>query len=307
MKEQLSFVYMAYGGWQFRRQALLSVLSLVQSGAVPGRVLVYTDRPDEFEKLPVETVLLDKGSIKSWKGPYGFSHRMKIELLRSLFKEADGHVVYVDSDTIWTREPAGIYQSLREGCAVMHVRERQLSDRFFPQYRALLENTEFLKNAGLPVVPTEQFWVYNAGVLGLPSTMNPAVLDETLYMCDLLCRKVPLMMEWVEQTAFSYIFQGHGMKIDTCGEELFHYWADSFEFARRLKKYSLSDLAALSKEPQRVYELIGELRKGRRSFVNQLLVRTKRLWRSARKRKRESLVYLDILKCRALGRERPDD
>lgn len=305
-KEQLLFVYMAHGGWQFRRQAALSVLSLVRNGPVSGRILVYTDQPGEFRNLPVEPVPLDKARIHSWKGPYGYIHRMKIALLACLFKESRGHVVFVDSDTVWTRGPAKIYESLENGSPVMHERERQLSERFFPQYLKVFEKTGLMKNAGLPVVSTEQFWVYNSGVLGLPSSMNPAVLEETLRLCDLLCREAPSAMEWVEQTVFSYIFQGHGIRIDTCEGDLLHYWRDSFEFGRRLKKCSFEDLAALGKDPERVVELIEEARKGKRGFVNQLLVRTKRLGRSMRKRKRESLVLLETLRWRILGRGRKE-
>lgn len=304
MEEQLLFVYMAYGGWQFRRQAVLSILSLLQYGPLPGKILVYTDRPGEFKELPVEAVFLDKPTIKNWRGPYGYIHRMKIELLDSLFKKNRRHVVFVDSDTIWTRSPAGIYESLDNARAVMHVCENQLSDRFFPQYRTVLEKAELIKDAGLPFVPMEQFWVYNSGVLGLPSTLNPALINEALRICDLICRNAPFTMEWVEQVGFSYILQGHGVRIDTCGEDVLHYWPDSFEFGRRLKKCSFTDLADLGKDPERIRELLKEARKGKRSFVNQLLVRTKRLGRSMRKRKRESLVFLEKLRSKILVRAR---
>ncbi len=302
MKEQVVFVYLAYGGGQFRRQALLSVLSLLEYGPIPGRILVYTDRPDEFEKLPVEPVLLDKDTIRSWKGRYGYTHRIKVELLRSLFKGCDGHLVFVDSDTVWMRSPEGIYKSLQEGCAVMHVRENQLSNSFFPQYLRVLENTDLIKKESIPVVPVEQFWLYNSGVLGLPSSMEPSFLEEALRMCDLLSRSAPFTMEWVEQVAFSYIFLGHGMRIDTCDSDLRHYWGGSFEFSRRLKKCSPGDLEALAKDPGRALELIEETRKGKRSFDNQLLKSTKKLGRWFNRRKRESLVLLDKLMCRLSGR-----
>ncbi|MGC9196871.1 MAG: hypothetical protein ACP5IL_15660 [Syntrophobacteraceae bacterium] len=301
MNEGSMLVYLAYGSWQFRRQAVLSILSLVQMGSVPDKILVYTDSPDEFKKLPVEPVLLDKSGIKSWRGPYGFTHRAKIELLRSVYKKGERHVVLVDSDTFWMHSPSKIYESLQAGCAVMHKREHQLSDRFFPQYRAVLEQTDLIEKEGLPIVPVEQFWMYNAGVIGLPSTMNPDVLDQVLRMCDMLCRKIPLAMEWVEQVAFCYIFQGWGMRVETCEEELLHYWCDSFEFSRRLKKFSDDDLSELAGNPKRVLELIEEARKGRRSFLNQLLVRTKRLQRSFRKRKRELHVLAELLKQRIIG------
>jgi hypothetical protein len=305
MKDRFWFVYMAYGGWQFRKQAVLSILSLAEKMPAASKILVYTDRPGEFENLPVEPRLLTKSRIKSWKGPYAFSHRMKIELLMDLFSEAGGHLLYVDSDTFWTGGTESIYESLRQGCAVMHERERELSQVFFPQYLATIRKTDLLKNAGLPVTSPSPLWIFNAGILGLPSTMNPVLLEEVLRMCDLLSRSVPMKMEWVEQAAFSYIFQSRGMQIMTCATDLLHYWRDSFEFGRSIRKYSREELMELCGKPGRILELVEEARSHRRSFWNQLLVRSKRLERSLRKRKREFLVYLEALKFKVLGNRQP--
>ncbi len=301
MKDRFWFVYLAYGGRQFRRQAVLSICSLTKKMPAASKILVYTDKPGEFENLPVEPRLLTKSRIKSWKGPYGFSHRMKIELLMDLFSEADGHLVYVDSDTFWTGGPESICEFLRQGCAVMHEREHELSKAFFPQYLATIRKTDLLKNAGLPVTAPSPLWSFNAGVLGLPSTMEPVLLEEVLRMCDLLSRNVPMSMEWVEQTAFSYIFQSRGMQIMTCATDLLHYWRDSFEFGRAIRKSSLEELMELGRAPGRILELIEEGRRRRRSFWNQLLVRSKRLERSVRKRRRELLVLLEALKFKVPG------
>ncbi len=305
MKDRFWFVYMAYGGWQFRKQAVLSIRSLAEKMPAASKILVYTDRPGEFEDLPVEPRLITKSQIKSWKGPYGFSHRMKIELLMDLFSEAGCHLVYVDSDTFWTGGPESICEFLRQGYAVMHEREHKLSQAFFPQYLATIRKIDLLKNAGLPVAAPNPLWMFNAGILGLPSTMNPVLLEEVLRMCDLLSRSVPMKMEWVEQTAFSYIFQSHGMQIMTCPTALLHYWRDSFEFGRRIKKCSQEELMELGKAPGRILELIEEGRRLKRSFWNQFLVRSKRLERSVRKRKREFLVLLEALKFKVLGNRQP--
>jgi hypothetical protein len=306
MKDRFWFVYMAHGGWQFRKQAILSIFSLVEKGPVPGKILVYTDRPEEFENLPAEPVLLDKSRIKRWRGPYGYTHRMKMGLLRDLFGEAEGHVVFVDSDTFWTDGSIKVCEFLHDGCAVMHDREGVLSEGFFPQYLAALRKTEILKKEGIPVSAPKPVWIFNSGILGLPSTMNPDLLEETLRLCDFLCRDVPFTMEWVEQVAFSYIFQNRGIKIKTCAADLLHYWRDSFEFSRWIRKCSQEELIGLGKSTERVSQLIEEGRTRKRSFWNQLLLRAKRLERSARKRKRESLVLLERLKFKILGMDSPE-
>lgn len=302
MKDLVRFVYMAYGGWQFRSQAVLSIHSFAAlKGAGELEIIVYTDEPSEFEHLPVETVHLTRERIRNWRGPYGFSHRMKIELLMDLFKEGRGHIVYVDSDTFWTKPPEDILRFLDEGRPVMHEREHELSKAFFPDYLKVLKNSDVLAQAGLPVYLPKPLWIYNAGILGLPAGMDPVILEEVLRLCDLLSRSVPFRMEWVEQAAFSFIFQSRGMNIGTCTGDLIHYWRDSFEFGRRIRKFSQEELARLGGDPKRVRELIEDGQRHKRGFWNQVLVRAKRLERSFRKRKRESLVFLESLKLRLTG------
>jgi hypothetical protein len=261
MKDRFRFVYLAHGGWEFRKEAVLSISSLVEKRPFPGEILVYTDRPEEFENLPVEPVLLTKSMIKSWQGPYRFMHRMKIELLRELFREGGGHLVFVDSDTVWTDGPAEICEFLRDGYVVMQTCEHKISRGFFPEYLAIVNDSGLLEKSGLPVTTQRPLWMFNSGVVGLPSTMPPELLEDALRMCDLLSRSVPSRITWVEQTAFSYIIQSRGMQIRTCAPEVFHYWRDSFEFSRRIKRCSQRELIELGKAPGRVLELIEEGRR----------------------------------------------
>ena len=298
MKDRVRFVYLVHGGQEFYRQAVLSISSLAGKMPFDGEILVYTDRPGKFENLPVEPVLLSKRRIKSWQGPYRFNHRMKIELLRDLFTPGEGHLVYVDSDTFWMEGPDRIFEFLRGGHAVMYEREHDLSKNFFPEYLSVLSDEAVMKEAGLPVAPGGPLWMVNAGILGLPSTMDPSVLEEVLRTCDLLSIAVPFKMMWVEQTAYTYIFQSRGMEIKTCAAEVLHYWRDSFEFNRLMKKFSEKELRELGKKPAQVLELIEEGRKSRRSLRNQFLLRVKRVQRSINKRRMESLVFLEKLKSK---------
>jgi hypothetical protein len=226
---------------------------------------------------------------------------MKIELLRDLFKQGRGHLVYVDSDTFWMKGPARICEFLENGCAVMHEREHDLSRLYFPEYLAILSDAGRMEKAGLPVTTQSPLWMVNAGVLGLPSTMGPELLEEVLRTCDMLSRAVPHKMTWVEQTAYTYIFQSRGMEIKTCASEILHYWRDSFEFNRQIRKFSQEDFMELAKAPERVLELIEEGKRNRRGFWNQFLLRVKRMERSIYKRRRESLVFMEKLKSVATG------
>ncbi len=302
MKDEFRFIYLAYGGQQFRKQAVISISSMIDRGPVPGKILVYTDRPEEYENLPVETVLVTKNRIRLWKGPYGYTHRVKIELVGAVFRETGKPVIFVDSDTIWANSLEKTCEHLREGYPVMYEREGML-EAMFPQYNAALGKTELLGKAGLPLSTSRPLWVYNSGLIGLPSKLDPRILDEVIRSCDFLCRNAPFKMEWVEQVAFSHIFQAREMEIKTCVGDLYHYWHDSFELGRLIGDCSQDELMQLGREPDRVLKLIEEGKKQKRTLKNQLLVRARRLKRSFRKRRREFLVFLELLKLRMMGRD----
>lgn len=290
------FVYLAHGGRQFRKQAELSIASLASHGPIPGDILVYTDRPADFEGLPATPVPFTKDQKKRWRGPYGFTHRVKTELVRHVFLQTGKNVVFIDSDTFWTNGPERICESLESGHIVMQERENILSESFFPQYLAVMRKHDLLERAGFPVHDPAPIVVYNSGVIGLPRTLNPEILDQVVRFCDFFCRNVPRTMEWAEQFAFSYIFQTAGPEIKTCDGDLCHYWRTSFEVNRRIQNCTRGMLLDLARDSARLHEIVQEGNEIRRTFGNQVLTRTKRLQRSFRKRKREFLVFLESLR-----------
>ena len=296
MNDFCTVLYLAYGGWQFRKQAVVSISSLLGMGPIPGKIIAFTDRPRDFERLPIEIIHISQEQIKKWKGPYGFTHRLKMELVLDVLKKSGNSVVYVDSDTFWIRNPGNIFRFLEEGFPVMHMCEQPVADHFFPEYRELVKKKPLLEQAGIPTSIPEQIWIYNAGVIGLPGDMDPELPVQAMALCDLLSRHVPFKMEWVEQFAFSYIFQSLGFEIKTCAEDLCHYWRDSFEFGRQIRSFSQETLIELGRDGKHIRQLIETGSRQKRSFYNQLLVRTKRLIRSCKRRKRESLVFAEKLR-----------
>jgi hypothetical protein len=302
MNRSFLFVYLAYGGWQFRKEAVLSIFSLLEKGPVPGKILVFTDRPREFDDLPVETVPVTKQQIRKWRGPYGYTHRVKIELVRNVLEKYRTPIIFVDSDSFWTNSPGHICRCIEDGFPVMHEKENALSQSFFPNYLAVIKRAAALEKEGLPSNVPEKLWVYNSGVIGLPGDLSPALLDQVARFCDFLCRSAPFRMEWVEQVAFSYIFQSLGFEIQTCPDDLCHYWRDSFEFSRQIKSFSPEALKELGRDEGRVRQLIQAGKDRKRSFGNQVLVRTKRVGRSFRKRKREFLVFMEMFKLKFFGK-----
>ncbi len=295
-------LYLAFGGWQFRKQAILSISSLLQSGPVPGKILVFTDFPADFESLPVQTELLEKQQAKRWRGPYGFTLRIKIELLREVLKKYGNPVIFIDSDTLWLNSPAGICRLIEQGACVFHEREPDISESHFPEYLAAARKKDLLLKEDLPATDLQRLWYYNSGVIGLPGDFDPDILVLIARFCDFVCRDAPRKMQWAEQFAYSYIFQSMGIKMDTCAGDIFHYWRDSINLSRQIRSCSTQMLIELGRDRKKIYALIEAGKNRERSFANQVLVRTKRLGRSLRKRRREFLVFVEALKHSLHGR-----
>lgn len=114
-----TFLYLAYGSWEFRKQAMLSLQSLIVRKVPLKNIVVFTDYPDEFRDVSIEIIPATKSQIKKWEGPFAFHHRLKIELIRYVFNKFGRHLLYIDSDTIWLNDPTRICNLLDNGCLVM--------------------------------------------------------------------------------------------------------------------------------------------------------------------------------------------
>jgi hypothetical protein len=280
------FLYQAYGGWHFAKQAELSILSLLAQGIQPQEIAVFTDRPAEFVDLNVHIVPATMATIKSWQRPYCHPHRLKIELIHHVFSGIEAPLIYVDGDTFWQSSPSTVISHIANGASVMHDLEHVLAANFFPKMLAVMEDKTLLCKAGFSVDPTEQISMYNCGLIGLPRRLDPEILRCACRLCDFLSLQVPRKMEWAEQLAFSYLLPRAG-PVATCPTEVVHYWRQSFEVIRQIQNYSRDQLSALCQNPAQFQSILARARAVRSNFGNQVLARSKRLQRSWRKRKRE--------------------
>lgn len=279
------FVYQGYGARRFRLQAELSIRSLLAQRVPADGVLVFTDCPREFDGLSIDTLEATPDLLRRWSGPYGFHHRVKIELIRHVCTAYCAPVVYVDSDTIWRESPRSICLHLDDGRFVMHECEAVLSDRFFPEYRSALEQLDARGRLGALAGRVGEVRMYNAGVVGLPVKKADA-LDRVLSLCDDLSLLVPRRMEVAEQLAFSYVLPRYGA-VQTCRTSVLHYWRDSFEVCQALETITPESIDRLSKDLSEFERLIAVAQKRRKSVGNQYRKRAARLAQSITRRKRE--------------------
>lgn len=222
-------LYQAYGNIAIIQEALYSILSFyrIRPDAADVTVIVYTDNEQPFKELfankKVECVLISEEQIKKWKGDINFVHRLKIKVLQDFFERYSGEVLYLDSDTCFTKNMQPLWQEIANGKLIMHTLEGRISDRINPVFKKLAHflsrNTIALKDGSKINIPASTD-MWNAGVLGLKPE-HKHILDEVLLLTDSMYPVYPKHI--VEQFAFSYYFQQHA-EVLAAEDYIYHYW-----------------------------------------------------------------------------------
>jgi hypothetical protein len=210
------------------------------------KIVVYADRTEFFTKLFDDVSFFSCEKIEAhqlveYRGAIDFTHRVKIRLLQEFIRTRSGNVIYVDSDTVFVKEPSSLVNNVSQGAFALHLKEE--GDRDAPQTLQFLRKLDDLVARGelsLPRGPApSSVAMWNAGVIGLNSK-HASVLDEVLAMTDAifpLTPEKPDAIRWLsEQYAFSYIFQARGCVV-AATECIYHYWGRKNEFRSVLTEF----------------------------------------------------------------------
>ncbi|OYQ31877.1 hypothetical protein CHU92_15400 [Flavobacterium cyanobacteriorum] len=234
-------VYLTYGGEDFYNEALYSLLSYYKYHTVDeNQVVLYTDNSAFFRRhLPELVCYIDIGEeqIKHWKGSINFIHRVKVKVLQDITQRFSGNFLYLDSDTYFKENIAGLYIKISNGNLVFDRCEGRLIDN--PGGIAA-KMRKFIKKESSFIIPSfaeaveidETFTVWNAGIIGFDS----AVAEELFRveeLVDVLYLKNPLFV--MEQIAFSYFFQK--IKQPVAAESYIHHYWYFKEFRKVLQEF----------------------------------------------------------------------
>ncbi len=244
--KQATIVLQAYGTDTIIHQNMVCLLSLLHQADLNAiaRVLVYTDRADQFQKFfnhewaraHVQYEDLSPERVKSWRGAINFVHRVKIEMLRdAVIKTGDSVVFYVDGDTIFIRDPSPMFGQIDARNSVMHELENIIDLGGDPISKKL---TRFLQKSWRPDDEvgrglTSGIAMWNAGVLGFSQHFAPH-LDEVLYLTEKLYTAYPKHV--MEQLAFSYCLRAH-TRIRDARDSILHYWREKDLYNERIRQF----------------------------------------------------------------------
>lgn len=227
-------------------QAVFAILSFMRDPLV-SRIIIMTDQPELYRwvasragqvaghDLPeVEIVHVAQEQLTEWQGAPKFFWRVKIRAIQEVFaRYPQQHLMYIDSDTFLARSLADVVKLLDEGAALMHCQEYRLGDSrqedVVSMNRTLIGNTY----AGVPV--TAESYMWNAGVIALPSSRAAQLIQRTLDMCDEMCA-TPSARRLLEQFSFSLVLN-HDQPLFPCEGTVGHYWGNKAEWNRFIEQF----------------------------------------------------------------------
>jgi hypothetical protein len=217
--------FIAYGKQDIFNEckyALLRLIAVYDSlQLAPPEVIVYTDTPGEFalfqDRLTLHLHPITAEQVRAWRGDIDFVFRPKIEMLLHVTSRYSGKLLYLDCDTYCLQPLDGLFDALTGSGVVMHNCEGSigaLTNVHIKKWRAFLK-----RQPGMSDALTMDMW--NAGTIGFDTAFAP-LLHEVLSLTDELHPK--FRRHTVEQFAFGYTFQKHGLRIRSAEAYLFHYW-----------------------------------------------------------------------------------
>jgi hypothetical protein len=218
----VTFVYLAHSQERFRKQTAFSILSLLEylvGSDFKCRIAVYTDEPDFFKRLEVETVPVNEELLKDWKGQIDFVHRSKICVMLDAAERFSGKLMFVDSDNCLFCNPVDFLKNWSDDTVIMEKLEYVLNspaDRVGEKYKRFFKNTN--KFAGYDVGMNQNCW--NSGIIGLPE-MAQKKLPDVLKVCDEMHEKFNKHLS--EQMAFSIVMSKH-FKVKSFKDYTYHWF-----------------------------------------------------------------------------------
>ncbi len=270
----VNFIYLAHSQERFRKQAVFSILSLLEymnPEKLDYRIVVYTDEPDYFGSVPVETVVISRQQIDEWTRPIDYIHRAKLCLLIDAAERFKGAIVTLDSDNCFRKNPTRYLNEWKGDTVFMEKLEYALQKpadlvgkkykRFFTKKRVFTGVSQTYE-----VSMTQECW--NSGVLGIQDPQRP-YLKDALAVCDDL--HTSFRKHISEQLASSIVLSKH-FKIVPFRDYTYH-WFGHGQAINKIIDHVLADYPN-----QDLAELIKNVRAVKQEVIDAPLNRDKQPW-----------------------------
>ncbi|MBM7807021.1 hypothetical protein JOD57_002858 [Geodermatophilus bullaregiensis] len=219
-------VYVNLGEGRHVDELRFSILSAARHLEEGGdwRIVLFTDRSEPFEDLPVDLVPVTEETASAWMGSHGYVWRAKIKVIEeALARPGTDRCVYVDGDTYFVRSPAEVLRRVGPGRSVLHLREGWPPPPEVAALEHVLSRHRPVDTAGRPwgFGPGRASW--NAGVVGLHRD-DAHLCGEVQHLTDqLLEHGFGEHSHTSEQLAFTVCLQER-TSVRPCHDVVVHYW-----------------------------------------------------------------------------------
>lgn len=219
-----TFVYIDYGASPDIGLELRYSLATLLAEAPSARVVVYTDKPEDYARLhPAVTPRALGDDLARWTRGGAFNHRIKICALADAVDTCGGLCVLLDTDSYV--EP-GFAAKLEAASAVGPVMDHFERRDPFPEWAGFVADLP----GGRYVYDSNAAIMYNSGLVAVRAGRDEAALADAVALVDALYdsgRRIFLL----EQFAFSETLRRRGLPIGEMAPAFQHY------FRRSLKRY----------------------------------------------------------------------
>ena len=195
-------------------------------------LVVFTDRPLACEPLPIRQELISHEEWNTWTRNGALTHLAKQKILLKCLEQADGPVIYFDTDTLFLESAESVARPIQSGSNVMHAYEGPIG-----QHPACQRIVEWLGDGRL----VGGAWLsatspmYNSGIVGLSSD-SAISLRRAAQIAESLLDVDPVFL--LEQLATSACLAQERGGVQACDRKVMHYWGWRREFIRAaLKKF----------------------------------------------------------------------
>lgn len=225
-------LYQAYGEKENLHVMLYSLMTFLYVSSEETKnnthIVIYTDGYEHLSSflsdLPnVIYEITSPSKFKEWKGDINFVHRIKIKMIEHFFSKYTGKVLYVDTDTVFMKDPSPIFKNISDFDVYMHVCEGSIGSRV---NRVMKKTERFVKKHNFQLSVGEVMHIplttniWNAGVLGLTNAQQ-VILKDVIELTEGIYKLWD--MNGAEQLSFSYFLQNK-FKINPAEGIIHHYW-----------------------------------------------------------------------------------
>lgn len=271
-------VYLLYGTDPVYRQELsysiLSVLNRIGHDQRRIRIVVFTDPDNQQPSLPVDYVPISAEDQKRWTFDGRWDHAAKVFCLGQALEQFGGKVILADTDTIFCADPAGLFDSIGPGRALMHENEGPLarSDQQ-AEWAGLLTRVGGAVNGYRMSMQSD---LCNSGIVGLDHA-DRALTNDIVGILQTLIERDPVFT--IEQFSTSTVLNAK-TRVGFAGNRVTHYWNGPRRYYRyQMARMFPKDPAALADRMAGPLPPLRDVPPTRLSDV--VATRIRQMWRGA--------------------------